>query len=232
MYALDFASKLFRDDETIKQRIKLKINELLNKYGESREAITQNANLADSIDYMFAHGDMLIDEVLEERKLIRSGRSATSKLQNVARAIKDVATIAADTIQYTPEAIGELAADIQIAKNYYDKMNVAGKKLVNTYGTGQGADIDNYYHPLLQCELAKISPISRDYGLRLGYAKEIWDYHRKKGKMSSREISQDSIKDLQNNLYGSNLGYSNPNMSCEELLDDRRTPNMRKKNLR
>ena len=55
---------------------------------------------------------------------------------------------------------------------------------------------------------------------------------RKKGKMSSREISQDSIKDLQNNLYGSNLGYSNPNMSCEELLDDRRTPNMRKKNLR
>ena len=75
MYALDFASKLFRDDETIKQRNKLKINELLNKYGESREAITQNANLADSIDYMFAHGDMLIDEVLEERRLARTQSS-------------------------------------------------------------------------------------------------------------------------------------------------------------
>lgn len=45
-------------------------------------------------------------------------------------------------------------------------------------------------------------------------------------------ISADSQKDLQNNLYGSNLGYDNPNKSCEDMLDDRRTPNMRKANIR
>ena len=146
--------------------------------------------------------------------------------------IKDGAMIAADTIRYTPEALGELAADTKIAYDYWQKMNNTGKQLVNTYGSGQGADIDNYYHPLLQCELAKISPTSRNWGLRLGYAKEIWDYHQKKGNMPMSTISSDSQKDLQNNLYGSNLGYYNPNKSCEDLLDDRRTPNMRKANIR
>ena len=73
---------------------------------------------------------------------------------------------------------------------------------------------------------------SRDWGLRLGYAKEILDYHKKKGTMPMSEISADSRKDLQNNLYGSNLGYYNPNKSCWEMLDDQRTPNMRKANIR
>ena len=45
-------------------------------------------------------------------------------------------------------------------------------------------------------------------------------------------ISADSHKDLQNNLYGSNLGYYNQSTSCEDLLDDRRTLNMRKANIR
>lgn len=151
---------------------------------------------------------------------------------NMWQNIKDGATIAADTIRYTPEALGELAADTKIAYDYWQKMNNTGKQLVNTYGSRQGADIDNYYHPLLQCELAKISPTSRDWGLRLGYAKEIWDYHKKKGNMPMSTISSDSQKDLQNNLYGSNLGYYNRNKSCEDLLDDRRTPNMRKANIR
>ncbi|MBR1399423.1 MAG: hypothetical protein IJ564_04530 [Alphaproteobacteria bacterium] len=151
---------------------------------------------------------------------------------NMWQNIKDGATIAADTIRYTPEALGELAADTKIAYDYWQKMNNTGKQLVNTYGSGQGADIDNYYHPLLQCELAKISPTSRDWGLRLGYAKEILDYHKKKGTMPMSVISADSQKDLQNNLYGSNLGYNNPNQSCEDLLDDRRTPNMRKLGIR
>jgi hypothetical protein len=111
-------------------------------------------------------------------------------------------------------------------------MKQTGNKLVNMYGSGQGGDIDNYYHPMLQCELAKISPTSRDFGLRLGYAKEILDYHKKKGTMPMSVISTDSRKDLQNNLYGSNLGYYNPNKSCEDMLDDKRTFNMRKANIR
>ena len=132
----------------------------------------------------------------------------------------------------TGHKIGELAAAAQIAYDYLQKMKQTGRKLVTTYGPNQGADIDNYYHPLLLCQLAKISPTSRDWGLRLGYAKEIWDYHKKKGTMPMSEISADSRKDLQNNLYGSNLGYYNPNKSCWEMLDDRRTPNMRKLGIR
>ena len=88
----------------------------------------------------------------------------------------------------------------------WQQMNKAGDNLVKSYGPNQGADIDNYYHPLLQCQLAKISPTSRDWGLRLGYAKEILDYHKKKGTMPMSEISADSRKDLQNNLYGSIWG--------------------------
>lgn len=158
--------------------------------------------------------------------------SIKNTANNIWQNIKDGAIIAADTIRYTPESLGELAADTKLAYEYWQKMNQTGRQLVNTYGPRQGADIDNYYHPLLQCELAKISPISRDWGLRLGYAKEMWDYHKKKGTMPMSVISADSQKDLQNNLYGSNLGYDNPNKSCEDMLDDRRTPNMRKANIR
>ena len=39
-------------------------------------------------------------------------------------------------------------------------------------------------------------------------------------------------KDLNNNLLGSNLGYYNQNVSCLDLLDDFRTENMRKENIR
>ena len=153
-------------------------------------------------------------------------------VSNMWQNIKDGTTIASDTIRYTPETLGELAADTKIAYDYLQKMNQTGAKLVKTFGSGQGADVDNYYHPLLQCELAKISPTSRDWGLRLGYVKEILDYHKKKGTMPMSLISADSQRDLQNNLYGSNLGYYNLNTSCEDLLDDRRTPNMRKANIR
>lgn len=125
--------------------------------------------------------------------------------------------------------IGEFIADAKIASAYKKEMERNGQYLVNQYGTGAGADIDNYYHPLLQCQLAKISPTSRDYGLRLGYLKEIYDYHKKQNKMPKEEIVADSQKDLQNNLNGSNLGYYNPDKSCLEMLDGYRTENMRKK---
>lgn len=133
------------------------------------------------------------------------------------------------------QRIGELAADTKLSYDYWQKMNQTGKQLVKTFGPGQGADIDNYYHPLLQCELAKISPQSRDNGIALGYAKEyLMDYPKKRflKHQSPNEIMEDSRKDLKNNLYGSNLGYNNPNKSCEDLLDDRRTPNMRKLGIR
>lgn len=86
----------------------------------------------------------------------------------------------------------------------------------------------------MQCELAKISPQSRDNGIALGYAKEGWDYLYKRflQRQAHDKIIIDSRKDLQNNLYGSNLGYNNHNVSCEDLLDDRRTPNMRKLGIR
>ena len=140
-------------------------------------------------------------------------------INNAWQKVKDISAIIADTIRYTPESLGELAADTKIAYDYWQQMNQTGNNLVTTYGTNQGADIDNYYHPLLQCQLAKISPISRDWGLRLGYAKEIWDYHKKKRTMPMSEISADSRKDLENNLYGSNLGYYNPNKTCSPLAD-------------
>ena len=153
--------------------------------------------------------------------------------------ITDGLSVIADTIKYTPEGVwntlnnlGELTADTKLAYDYWQKMKQIGNKLVNMYGSGQGGDIDNYYHPMLQYELAKISPTSRDFGLRLGYAKEILDYHKKKGTMPMSVISTDSRKDLQNNLYGSNSGYYNPNKSCEDMLDDKRTFNMRKANIR
>ena len=126
--------------------------------------------------------------------------------------------------------IGEFAADAKIAYDYLQKMKQTGRTLVNKFGPNQGADIDNYYHPLLQCELAQISPQSRANGIALGYAKEGWDYLIKRfgNGMAHNEIVQDSRKDLQNNLYGSNLGYNNPNRTCTDLLDDMRTENMKK----
>ena len=144
----------------------------------------------------------------------------------------NTANLILDTIKYTGENIGELAADAQIAYQHYNKMNNVGKKLVKKYGTGQADGIDNYYHALLQCKLAQISPTSRDWGLRMGYGKEIYDYHKKKGNMPMQTIIADSQKDLKNNLYGSNMGYNNPNQSCENMLDEFRTENMRKENIR
>lgn len=237
MSGYDYAADMAEQSLLTKKRNKKKLNDLLDKYG-SKEDIEQNADLKDSFEYMFADGDELIDEVLEERLKESKKLKSSSKHQNSTdkpnQKTQDSSTSVIDTLLQTPEAIGELAADIQIAKQYYDKMNATGKKLVNTYGPGQAADIDNYYHSLLQCELAKISPTSRKNGIALGYAKEyIMDYPKKRilKKQEHNDIMKDSRKDLQNNLYGSNLGQDDPNISCRELLDDRRTKNMKKANL-
>ena len=150
----------------------------------------------------------------------------------VWQAAKDGMAIAANTLRYAPEGFGEALADAHIAYKYWKEMNQTGDKLVKQYGSGAGADIDNYYHPLLQCQLAKISPESRDYGLRLGYAKEIYDYNKKKSIMPMDILVDDMRKDLYNNLYGNNIGYYNQDRPCWELLDEKRTENMRKANIR
>ena len=150
----------------------------------------------------------------------------------VWQAAKDGMAIAANTLRYAPEGFGEALADAHIAYKYWKEMNQTGDKLVKQYGSGAGVDIDNYYHPLLQCQLAKISPESRDYGLRLGYAKEIYDYNKKKSIMPMDILVDDMRKDLYNNLYGNNIGYYNQDRPCWELLDEKRTENMRKANIR
>ena len=164
------------------------------------------------------------------------GQSNSNTMGNNNSIFQSFNTLNPASIGYNiGQKLGELAADTKIAYDYWQKMNQTGNQLVKTFGSGQGADIDNYYHPLLQCELAKISPQSRDNGIVLGYAKEyLMDYPKKRflKHQSHSEIMKDSRKDLQNNLYGSNLGYNNPNRSCEDLLDDRRTPNMRKLGIR
>ena len=146
--------------------------------------------------------------------------------------LANLANLILDTIKYTGENLGELVADAQIAYQYYNKMNNVGKQLVKKYGPNQADGIDNYYHALLQCKLAQISPTSRDWGLRMGYGKEIYDYYKKKGNMPIQTIISDSRKDLKNNLYGSNIGYNNPDKNCEDMLDELRTENMRKENFR
>ena len=106
-------------------------------------------------------------------------------------------------------------------------------KLVRKYGSGQGAEIDNYYYSLLQCELAKISQESQRNGILLGYAKEVADYVKKRSNGQNRKvILEDSRKDLQNNMYGSKLGERNKNKPCEWLLDDKRTRRMRDAGIR
>lgn len=130
---------------------------------------------------------------------------------------------------------GESLADTAIAYDHYRKIKDTGHKLIRKYGknTGAGAGIDDYYHPLLQCELAKISPFSRQIGLGLGYAKEwLMDYPANLWKkMPIADIKRDTEKDLKNNAYGSIIGANNPQKSCYELLDDLRTEKMKDENI-
>ena len=144
--------------------------------------------------------------------------------------------VVGDILNNMPFAIiGEFIADSQIAYEHLKEMKKTNAKLIDKYGkfTGAADGTDDYYHPLLQCNLSKISPKSRSIGLFLGYGKEVYDCLKKKiiGNMSDKDIVKDSIKDLKNNYYGSRLGAINSNKSCRELLDDKRTEKMRKNNL-
>ena len=194
------------------------------QWGLNNTPLAQNSNLFEQ-----RSNNNIYDNIMTSN--IQNEIDKQKKSYNLNQ-LGNKANLILDTIKYTGENLGELAADAQIAYQHYNKMNNVGKQLVKKYGPNQADGIDNYYHALLQCKLAQISPTSRDWGLRMGYGKEIYDYYKKKGNMPMQTIISDSRKDLKNNLYGSNIGYNNPYKNCEDMLDEFRTENMRKENIR
>ena len=72
MYDYNFALDLDGQNLSALQRKKKKLNELLDKYGESREAIDQHSTPEDWMEYQFAQGDQYINEILEERRMKRA----------------------------------------------------------------------------------------------------------------------------------------------------------------
>ncbi len=179
-------------------------------------------SLFDKSEPLKAPSEQLPEEKSHEQKslnLLERKQNAISKKENKKNLINRTKDYIDDTLT---------------AYDYYKQMNNTAKKLVNTFGknVGAGNGIDNYYHPLLQCVLAQKGNNHAQNGIELGYWKEVWDYYRKKGKMPEQEIYKDSFKDLQNNRYGSNLGKNNPDNDCRNLLEDRRTPNMKKLGIR
>ncbi len=208
-----------------------KLHSLLDKYNDDVAALEDAAG-ADAFEYLFAKP--YLDEVLEERRgdrqreNTRKNNISKNDLRNIARGTLDNLNIG--------ETAGELLADTVIAKKYHDTMKKVGDKLVKKYGKNIGAadGIDNYYHSLLQCELAKISPQSKKNGILLGYAKEYFmDYLPKRLRgQTHKEIMEDSEKDLKNNELGSKVGSDNLDKACEILLDYLRTENMKNEKIR
>ena len=127
--------------------------------------------------------------------------------------------------------------DYRLAAAKKKEMENAGEKLVGLYGRGAGADIDNYYHALLQCLLAQKGKESQMNGLAMGFLKEhLYDRYKKSssinGNMSREDFNADVKKDLKNNEFGSIIGEHNKAKSCYDLLDFLRTQRMRDANIR
>lgn len=130
--------------------------------------------------------------------------------------------------------LGNFAADGKIAWDHLQEMKRANQNLVTRYGKGAANGTDNYYHALLQCHLAQMGDNDRRNGILLGKMKEyLMDYPIKRiAGQSHQEIMSDSTKDLNNNGYGSNIGYTHKNRSCVDLLDHMRTENMKNAGIR
>ena len=129
--------------------------------------------------------------------------------------------------------LGEFVADGKIAYDYWKAMTDTNKKLIKKYGKNVGAadGTDNYYHPLLQCALARISPESEVNGITLGNIKEVADFIRKIPSKKLKDIINDGKKDLQNNSFGSNISDMFRYIPCETLLNNQRTGNMKNENI-
>ena len=129
---------------------------------------------------------------------------------------------------------GQFIADAKIAYDHWRDMNKTNRALINKYGKGAARGTDDYYHALLQCQLAKLSEADRINGLWMGYAKEMpFDYFRKRlSGMSDADAEKDGLKDLQNNLNGSNMGAYNKNTPCYISLGHLITENMKNANIK
>lgn len=92
--------------------------------------------------------------------------------------LKEIAEIIRNARDFTDDTL--------TTYKYWREIHKTGKKLVNEFGenVGAGADIDNYYHPLLQCVLAQKGRNHQQNGINLGYWKEVADeYLDSNGKM-------------------------------------------------
>lgn len=120
------------------------------------EAMETTATLTSSqTSKPMPHGSSLDDEDMAKNAEIVKRQKDTEK-SNYKLSLNDLASIALDTLKYTPEAIGEMLADGIIAKEYLQAMKKTNKKLIDKYGKNTGAadGTDNYYHALLQCQYA------------------------------------------------------------------------------
>ena len=138
MYNYDFALDMQEQNAVARQRNKKKINELLDKYG-SREAILQSADLADGINYDFAHGDDLIDEVLRERAAAQNSLQLQNPLlqtnqATLAREARDVRKA------YHHD---DVRADVANAKQYADN-EYAGTRSDEISENTNRKDVNNY----------------------------------------------------------------------------------------
>ncbi len=200
---------------------KKRLNELMDLYGENKIDIENKATNTEYMEYILA--EPYVDEVLYERK------SKKHSIDNLREFISN-------SFENLPGMVGSIARlnnDINLAYKYKKKMDNTARELVSKYGrnVGAGDNIDEYYHPLLQCVLSQKGLESSFNGLVAGYLKEGYDYIKKKSKMSKDELISDINKDLKNNLYGAMLGLKNKNADCRVLLNDRRTRNMKNENI-
>ena len=91
-------------------------------------------------------------------------------MSDFKKAIQRIALRQPYSLGYQAYDMGKLAAVSKIAYDHMQEMNKVGDALVKNFGRGEGKDIDNYYHALLQCRLAATG--EQEKGLALGEIKE------------------------------------------------------------
>jgi len=131
--------------------------------------------------------------------------------------------------------------EYDMVKDYVDEFETENYQHNPGYGLGYAMSIlisakkemekenlingDNYYHRLAMCEIGKQAqkeniPYSLLGGFVGGILKEGYDFTKKnifkENKM--KNIFNDSIKDMNNNIEGLNFGLNNSKKSCRDWL--------------
>ena len=137
-YEYDFAIDLDSQNLAALKRKKKKLNELLDKYGESREAIDQHSTPEDWMEYQFAQGDQYINEILEERRLKRT--------QNAFPQTPFPSLAQGNPNYTTPTNLPETEEYNTLAKNKWrkEKRNILLERARNTINEFEG--ITNYFY--------------------------------------------------------------------------------------